>query len=72
MAPSNDESAKPNAKPATSGWLKDNRIDITIDRTNLYILTGESGMPFALTCLTVVSIAATALGIVRIAFNAKA
>jgi hypothetical protein len=72
MPSNNDQGATPTATPAaTSGWLKDNRIDVTVTTRDINVLNGESSLPFTLTCLTVLCTAAVAVGIVRIVFNAR-
>jgi hypothetical protein len=76
MPSNNDQGATPTATPAaTSGWFKDNRISVTVTATmrdnSTPILNGDSSLPFALTCLTVLCNAAVAVGIVRIVFNAR-
>jgi hypothetical protein len=70
MPSNNDQGATP---AATSGWLKDNRISAsaTVTMNNTQILNGDSSLPFALTCLTVLCTAAVAVGIVWILFNAR-
>jgi hypothetical protein len=72
MPSNNDQGATPAATPAaTSGWFKDNRFSATVTMSKTQILNGDSSLPFALACLTVLCNAAVAVGIVWIFFNTR-